>query len=317
MCRVQDGSAALWTLHATQWRHVLLQPQSEAGDGKRLKMTMVCWDRSDAFVLTAVSDHSIRVWCARTAAPVRVLRGHRDEAYVLEAHPFLAGVFLSAGHDGQLFVWDAREPEPLAAFHNRIEGHGDGAIFDAKWGGGASVAATDSHGHLLLLGLGRGHRLYAALPPELFFHTDYRPVVVDAQGGAHDEQTDTPPHLLPPPFLVDVEGAPHPPEFQRLVPGREHLALAQLIPMAEAPRSRIDAMIEALAGARSPRGVWRGEGVRYTAGSWQRGEAPPLAPRAIVAPLAPAVTERLHRAAAELNALEQVHSNYSLLYSIY
>lgn len=36
-----------------------------------------------------------------------MLRGHRDEAYVLEAHPLLPGVLLSAGHDGQLFVWDA------------------------------------------------------------------------------------------------------------------------------------------------------------------------------------------------------------------
>nr|XP_049707984.1 bromodomain and WD repeat-containing protein 1 isoform X2 [Helicoverpa armigera] len=305
----KDGSAALWTLHATQWRHVLLQPKSTTQDGKRLKMTMVCWDCSDAFVLTAASDNTIRVWCARTGAAVRILRAHRDEAYVLEAHPFLAGVFLSAGHDGQLLVWDARAPEPLASFHNRIDGHGDGAIFDAKWGGGASVAATDSHGHLLLLGLGRGHRLFAQLPPELFFHTDYRPVVVDALGGAHDEQTDTPPHLLPPPFLVDVEGAPHAPEYQRLVPGRENLALAQLIPAAEAPRSRIDAMIEALAvaGGRSPRGVWRGEGVRYTAGSWQRGDPRdvPTCTRPLVPPLAPAAYEHIHKACAELNALEQ------------
>lgn len=93
---------------------------------------------------------------------VRSLGGHRDEAYVLEAHPFLGGVFLSAGHDGQLFVWDAADEQPLARFHNRIEGHGDGAIFDAKWGGGASVAATDSHGHLLLLGQYRALSAYCS-----------------------------------------------------------------------------------------------------------------------------------------------------------
>lgn len=78
---------------------------------------MVCWDRSDAFVLTATSDRSVRVWDAR-GKHVRALRGHRDEAYVLEAHPFLPGVVLSAGHDGQLFVWDARagEVRPLVRF---------------------------------------------------------------------------------------------------------------------------------------------------------------------------------------------------------
>ncbi|CAB3245434.1 unnamed protein product [Arctia plantaginis] len=306
----KDGTAALWTLHATQWRHHLLQPTSTNSDGKKLKMTMVCWDCSDAYVITAVSDNTIRVWCSRTCTQVRSLGGHRDEAYVLEAHPFLSGVFLSAGHDGQLFVWDAQHDQPLARFHNRIDGHGDGAIFDAKWGGGASVAATDSHGHLLLLGIGRGHRLYSHLPTELFFHTDYRPVIVDSAGGAHDEQTDTPPHLLPPPFLVDVEGAPHAPEYQRLVPGRENLALSQLIPVADAPRSQINSLIEALAagmGGAGGRGVWRGEGVRYTAGSWQRGD-PLLVPqctRPIVPRLAPPHRDTLHRAAAELNALEQ------------
>ena len=37
------------------------------------------------------------------------------------------------------------------------------------------------------------------------------------------------PHLLPPPFLVDVEGNPYPSDIQRLVPGREHLAEKELL----------------------------------------------------------------------------------------
>ena len=38
-----------------------------------------------------------------------------------------------------------------------------------------------------------------------------------------DEQTQLAPHLLPPPFLVDIEGNPYPADIQRMVPGREHL----------------------------------------------------------------------------------------------
>lgn len=45
-----------------------------------------------------------------------------------------------------------------------------------------------------------------------------------------DEQTQTAPHLLPPPFLVDIDGNPYPPHVQRLVPGREHCNDSQLIP---------------------------------------------------------------------------------------
>ena len=64
----------------------------------------------------------------------------------------------------------------------------------------------------------------------MFFHTDYRPLVRDAQNQVLDEQTQTPPHLMPPPFLVDVDGTPYPPTYQRLVPGRENLSRDQLIP---------------------------------------------------------------------------------------
>ena len=45
----------------------------------------------------------------------------------------------------------------------------------------------------------------------------------DAAHHVVDEQTQLAPHLLPPPFLVDIEGNPYPADIQRMVPGREHL----------------------------------------------------------------------------------------------
>ena len=68
------------------------------------------------------------------------------------------------------------------------------------------------------------------IPSEVFFHTDYRPLIRDANSHVLDEQTQQPPHLMPPPFLVDIDGNPHPPRYQRLVPGREECEKAQLIP---------------------------------------------------------------------------------------
>lgn len=49
------------------------------------------------------------------------------------------------------------------------------------------------------------------IPDQVFFHTDYRPLIRDANGFVLDEQTQQAPHLMPPPFLVDVDGNPHPP----------------------------------------------------------------------------------------------------------
>lgn len=64
----------------------------------------------------------------------------------------------------------------------------------------------------------------------MFFHTDYRPLIRDSNNYVLDEQTQQAPHLMPPPFLVDVDGNPHPPSFQRLVPGRENCKEEQLVP---------------------------------------------------------------------------------------
>lgn len=95
------------------------------------------------------------VGCCVAGVLVQVLRGHKDEVFVLEAHPFDTHVLLSAGHDGQIFIWDIIAGTPVASFQNLIEGQGHGAVFDAKWSpDGTMLAATDSHGHILLFGFG-------------------------------------------------------------------------------------------------------------------------------------------------------------------
>lgn len=65
---------------------------------------------------------------------------------------------------------------------------------------------------------------------QMFFHTDFRPLIRDSNNFVLDEQTQQAPHLMPPPFLVDVDGNPHPPRCQRLVPGRENCKEEQLVP---------------------------------------------------------------------------------------
>lgn len=118
---------------------------------------MVCWDVSDEWVITAVNDSSLKVWNSKSGELIKVLRRHKDEVFVLESHPIDPRVILSAGHDGQLIIWDVLNTEPVACFQNFIEGQGNGAVFDAKWSpDGTMIAATDSHGHLLMYGFGSG-----------------------------------------------------------------------------------------------------------------------------------------------------------------
>nr|XP_029722575.1 PH-interacting protein-like [Aedes albopictus] len=265
----KDGTALLWHFETQQWKSTRLSmterlpscpPQTPEEMATKPKVTMVSWDKTDDWVITAVNDFTIKIWNAHTAKLHKVLRGHTNEIYVLESHQKDSGVLLSAGHDGQLFIWDIVKGVSLANFLNHIEGQGDGGIFDAKWSpDGNMIAATDSHGHILMFGYGSGHERLTLLPKELFFHTDYRPLIRDSSHHVMDEQTQTMPHLMPPPFLVDIDGNPYPPGMQRLVPGRENCPTDQLIPnigigpgegvapQAENSYSNIDRMIEALA----------------------------------------------------------------------
>lgn len=236
----RDGTARIWRLHQRhQWKSLLLQmsatlpgsaPLTEEESFFKPKVTMVSWDRHDNTVITAVNNHLLKVWNSYSGQLLHILKGHEAEVFVLEPHPYDPRVMLSAGHDGNVFIWDLIRGTKTLHYFNMIEGQGHGAVFDCKFTpDGHRFACTDSHGHLVIFGFGSS-KPYEKLPDQVFFHTDYRPLIRDSNGFVLDEQTQQAPHLMPPPFLVDVDGNPHPPKFQRLVPGRENIADEHLVP---------------------------------------------------------------------------------------
>ncbi|GAA6108915.1 bromodomain and WD repeat-containing protein 3 isoform X2, partial [Tachysurus ichikawai] len=235
----RDGTARIWQYQQQEWKSVVLDmstklPGSSAASGEdkttKLVVTMVAWDRGDRTVVTAVSNLLLKVWSSTNGQLLHVLSGHDDEVFVLEPHPFDWRIMLSAGHDGNIYIWDLSKGNKIRNFFNMIEGQGHGAVFDCKFSAdGQHFACTDSHGHLLIFGFGCS-QLYEKIPDQMFFHTDFRPLIRDSNNYVLDEQTQQAPHLMPPPFLVDVDGNPHPPRFQRLVPGRESCKDEQLVP---------------------------------------------------------------------------------------
>ncbi|KAJ3605895.1 hypothetical protein NHX12_027938, partial [Muraenolepis orangiensis] len=235
------------------WKSILLDMQTKL-PGKynpppledkvtKLKVTMVAWDRHDSTVITAANNLTLKVWNSTTGNLVHVLMGHEDEVFVLEPHPFDPRILFSAGHDGNCIVWDLARGVKIRSYFNMIEGQGHGAVFDCKCSpDGQHFAATDSHGHLLIFGFGSSSK-YDKISDQMFFHTDYRPLIRDANNYVLDEQTQQAPHLMPPPFLVDVDGNPHPTRYQRLVPGRESCRVEQLIPQMGVTSSGLNQVV--------------------------------------------------------------------------
>lgn len=235
----KDGTANIWSFGRQQWHSITLKmgtrlvgtvEQVEEDPKQKLKVTMVGWSQDDTMVITAITDHSIKVWDAGTGKLEHTLTGHEDEVFVLESHPVDSRVLLSGGHDGRIILWDLVSGVSIRSFFNMIEGQGHGAVFDCKFSpDGLLFASTDSHGHISIFGYGCSDP-YRKVPDEQFFHTDYRPVIRDANQHVLDEQTQLAPHLMPPPFLVDIDGNPYPPALQRLVPGRGRCLDSQLVP---------------------------------------------------------------------------------------
>ncbi|EEC15316.1 WD-repeat protein, putative, partial [Ixodes scapularis] len=236
----KDGTANVWTFERQQWRSITLrmatklvgsEEQLEEDPKQKLKVTMVGWSHDDHMVMTAVNDHSIKVWDSHAGKLKHTLLGHEDEVFVLESHPVDSRVLLSGGHDGRIIIWDLAMGCSIRSFFNMIEGQGHGAVFDCKFSpDGLLFASTDSHGHISVFGYGSSDPYKKASQSLQFFHTDYRPLIRDAQQHVLDEQTQCAPHLMPPPFLVDIDGNPYPPALQRLVPGRERCHDSQLVP---------------------------------------------------------------------------------------
>uniref|UniRef100_A0A3P8XUH4 PH-interacting protein n=1 Tax=Esox lucius TaxID=8010 RepID=A0A3P8XUH4_ESOLU len=249
------GTARIWQLQQQEWRSILLDmkynPPPLEDKVTKLKVTMVAWDRHDNTVITAANNLTLKVWNSTTGNLIHVLMGHEDEVFVLEPHPFDPRILFSAGHDGNAIVWDLARGVKIRSYFNMIEGQGHGAVFDCKCSpDGQHFAATDSHGHLLIFGFGSSSK-YDKIADQMFFHTDYRPLIRDANNYVLDEQTQQAPHLMPPPFLVDVDGNPHPPRYQRLVPGRESCRDQQLIPQMGVTSSGLNQVVseQAVEGA--------------------------------------------------------------------
>ncbi|NXC20724.1 BRWD1 protein, partial [Corythaeola cristata] len=119
------------------------------------KVTMIAWNQNDNYVVTAVNNHLLKVWNSSTGQLLHDLVGHADEVFVLETHPFDSRIMLSAGHDGNIFIWDITKGMKTKHYFNMIEGQGHGAVFDCKFSpDGQHFACTDSHGHLLIFGFG-------------------------------------------------------------------------------------------------------------------------------------------------------------------
>ena len=129
---------------------------------------------------------------------------------VIRVHPTLPSVFMSAGHDGLLCLWDVERRTLLRAFRSPANHRWIDGAFSPQ---GDLIALTGEEGHLGLFGL--GSRIpYSQAPTEQFLKEDYLPLVRDQWGYVVDAETQLPPHLIGQVarILIRADGTPYDPQ---------------------------------------------------------------------------------------------------------
>ncbi|GBP04757.1 Bromodomain and WD repeat-containing protein 1 [Eumeta japonica] len=113
-------------------------------------------------------DRILRVWDLQTTSPIAVLAAHTGMITSVNFCPSPRNdlkYLVTTSNDGSIAFWQYSTPrgqkitfapKPIQ-YHEKLrpDGQGHGGVFDAKWSpDGTMIAATDSHGHILIFGLG-------------------------------------------------------------------------------------------------------------------------------------------------------------------
>ena len=177
-----DGTARLWSLKGEmvgralasssdgpppeRWSSTQLGRPPEEGVAVPI-VGQVAWTCDDKMVVAARTDATIGVWDGRSGRPLHTLAAygtpgasalaHQDRIYVLDCHPTLPHVAVSASYDGTALLWDLGNGVATDALSNIPLGDGECEFVDGRWSpGGDAIVLTDSSGRLHLHGLALG-----------------------------------------------------------------------------------------------------------------------------------------------------------------
>ena len=131
----KDGTAQVWWYEQQRWRSLLLDTSktfarpcleelASLDVHRKYSVTMVAWNADDSLVVTAQNNFVVKVWNSTSAQLVHELKAHTDEIFVLEAHPADPRLLFSAGHDGNVILWNLLAGKCIKKFYNKIENEG-------------------------------------------------------------------------------------------------------------------------------------------------------------------------------------------------
>jgi len=211
-----DATVRVWGYKDGEMENQLtlsLNPYPEDPKQPKYACTMLIWSLDDEYIIAASAPFKkspdarhqahIQVWDSKNGNEIHSFKDHVDKVFVLENHPIDKRLILTAGYDGLITIFDIISGVALQKF---IE-VGIKAV-DGKFSpDGHTFCISDKTGYLYFYSDG-GEDFYKRTEPDQFFHTDYLPLIFDANFNFLDETSQLPPHLQDPYPRVDFLGKP-------------------------------------------------------------------------------------------------------------
>lgn len=180
--RTFDTNSNTWTSTKLSFQDVTVIPPHRA--------TVTLWTKDDRYIVTASTDHIIRVWNIHDGQLKRTMNHHTGDVYVLTSHPVYPNIVLSAGCDGRAIIYDIHNGDLLFSYEYAGRPFLDGQFSPS----GVFLILSDVVGACTLFALSGcfSPNFYKKTPKEQFFPVDFREVFLDNRLFAIDEATHIP-----------------------------------------------------------------------------------------------------------------------------
>ena len=115
----KDTNAFIWTYDKSnkKWDSIIIGITTTADTKKLLRgkskqslesafVEEIVFSCDDKYMITTLTDISIKVWNSESGEFVRHFKYHSEKISVIEGHPSYGHIFLSAGYDSNIFIYD-------------------------------------------------------------------------------------------------------------------------------------------------------------------------------------------------------------------
>ncbi len=105
---ITKDNAFIWNYDKSSWNSIPIKTYNQlSGDNTYGTLIVeMMWTLNDDYIITSLTDFSIKIWRSSDGELTKVLKLHDDEVHCLQTHPIDENIFMSCGYDAKVHIWN-------------------------------------------------------------------------------------------------------------------------------------------------------------------------------------------------------------------